>query len=199
MRTAQLIIFTAWIWHLSMFCWNNTEFFFKRELTKVKSVHEIVYTDTVSHFLIFLLLYYWNKVVCNWWEAYSKLVYLVVSPGKLKRFLTAIFMSNHSRMLFATKHFSPTHGLFPWLFWVGDFCHCWQLLYFILCPLLSQRQGKCCSSIRKQVMFAVFDLLPAKSVSPISPYCSYLKKLPHEICTQFEQMMKVEASAKWVH
>lgn len=124
------MIFTAWIWHLNMFCWNIIEFFFKRELSKIKGVPEIVYLHTVSHFLIFLLLYYWNKVVCNWWEACSKLVYLMVSPGELKRFLTAVFMSNHSRMLFATKHFSPTHVLFPWLFWEGDFCHCWQLHLF---------------------------------------------------------------------
>lgn len=43
-------------------------------------------------------------------------------------------------------------------------------------------------------MFAVFDLFPVKSVSPLSAYCSYLKK--HEVCTLFEQMMKAEVSAK---
>lgn len=106
----------------------------------------------------------------------------MVSPGKLKRLLTAIITSNHSRMLFATKHFSPTHVLLPWLFWVGLFAVAGNCIYFILYPLLSQRQGKPCSSIRKQVMFAVFDLLPFKNVSSLHSYCSYLKNMKFIHC-----------------
>lgn len=64
---------------------------------------------------------------------------------------------------------------FPGCFGWGFFAITGNCIYFIQYSLLSQRQGKPCSSIRKQVMFAVFDLLPLKRVSPLPPYCSYLK------------------------
>lgn len=51
-----------------------------------------------------------------------------VSLGELKVFLSAIFTSNHSRMLLATKHFSSIHLPLPCV--VGFLCCCFCFVCF---------------------------------------------------------------------
>lgn len=109
-------------------------------------------------------------------------------------------MSNHSRKLFATKHFSSTHLLSPCLCFclVGFFPTTGNCIYFIhtVSPpftesrkmlLQHQKTGNVCCT------WVAFLLVRVDLHFPLLFFPQN-----DSVCALFEQVMTMEVSAKWV-
>lgn len=101
-------------------------FSFKRELyTKVKITPKIIYVDNARFVTVNFSSFFFNIEQEKKFTGSLQIQW--VSLGELKVFLSAIFTSNHSRMLLATKHFSSIHLPLPCV--VGFLCCCFCVLF----------------------------------------------------------------------